>query len=617
MDCHALLDQLDVGIAVVGPPPGWTILEWTAPAAAITDLPAEHVRGKDFWTVFPALRGTPTEEALRAVLADGQPRSYIVPGRGPAFEGRLFECRASCGPEGHLILIFEETPNTLDAASRAAQILTAFEGERRAYRQLFTSLPSPALVLAADGHILEANRAARDLLKVPDALALTGRPFDAWVALEQREALGAAIREAGHEPQRLRLGLLAGDEPLGEAQVVIANVDPGRAGANRLCLALDVTREVLLQRQLLRTDRLTQLGALVSGVAHELNNPLAAIAAFAELLAVDATGPELRESADIIHAEAMRAGRVVQTLLDFARQRIRQPQAVDLKDVAERVVALQRSALKKARVSVTIAIADEVPAVIGDVQELQQVLLNAVVNAREAIESLRRPGRIVIAAQRTDGHVVVTVEDDGPGIAPAVLERAFEPFFTTKGDAGTGLGLAISLGLVKAMGGRLWIQNNEAGGARLAVELPCDVESTVAAPRAGFRRADRSLSVLVVEDEASVRRGMARMAERLGHRVQSVAGFTDAQRLLRETAEGAGFDVVLVDVHLDESHTGFDVFEALRLEGRGRERRLVFTTGDSISAQTRDRLQVSDRPVLKKPFNLEELRQMLDRVAAD
>jgi signal transduction histidine kinase/ActR/RegA family two-component response regulator len=615
MDCHVLLDQLDVGIAVIAPPPEWTIVEWTAPAAAATGLPASQVIGQEFWAVFPSLRGFPTETTLRAVLADGQPRSYIVTGRAAESEGRLFETRASRGPDGHLILIFQETKNTLDPASRAAQILTAFEGERRAYRQLFTRLPSPALVLAADGHILDANRAALDLLKAPDALALTGRPLAGWITPEQRDTLITAVHAAEHEPQRLRLALLAGDEPLGEAEVVIATVDPGRVGANRLCLALDVTREVLLQRQLLRTDRLSQLGALVSGVAHELNNPLAAIAAFAELLAVDATTPELRESAEIIHAEAMRAGRVVQTLLDFARQRVRKPQAVDLQEVAERVVVLQRSALKKARVTATTTIPDDVPAVIGDVQELQQVLLNAVVNAREAIESTTRPGRIVITAQRNDSHVIVSVDDDGPGIPPAVLERAFEPFFTTKGEAGTGLGLAISLGLVKAMGGRLWLQNNEAGGARLAVELPSDVEPVTAAPRAGFRRADRALSVLVVEDEASVRRGMARMAERLGHRVASVAGFRDAERLLQETA--GGFDVVLVDVHLDESHTGFDVFEALRQEGHGRERRVVFTTGDSISAHTRDRLQRADRPVLKKPFNLEDLRVMLDRVAAD
>src|SRR2546422_119689 len=281
---------------------------------------------------------------------------------------------------------------------------------------------------------------------------------------------------------------------------------------------------MLLQRKLLQADRLSQLGALVSGVAHELNNPLAAIAAFAELLAVDPHQADLKESAEIICAEAMRAGRIVRTLLDFARQRPRVRAAVDLAEIVERVLSLQRSALKKGRVRGAVAIPDDLPAVIGDPQELQQVMLNAVVNARQAVEATGRPGQVLITAKR-------------------------------------------------------------------------------------------SLRVLVVEDEESVRRGMVLLAKRLGHEVTSVPGYDEARRRLTEPA--ARYDALIVDVHLDEAHSGFDLFEDLRVEGRGRERRIVFTTGDSISAQTRDHLLRSERPVLRKPFSLDELREMLDRVAGD
>jgi two-component system NtrC family sensor kinase len=349
-------------------------------------------------------------------------------------------------------------------------------------------------------------------------------------------------------------------------------------------------------------------------VAHELNNPLAAISAFAELLAVDARDAQLRESADIIHSEAMRAGRVVQTLLDFARQRPHVRQPVDLQDILDRVLSLQRNALKRARARTMVAIADDVPPVTADPQELQQIVLNGIVNALQAIEATGRPGTIEIRGQHADGHVSLVIEDTGPGLSPEALERMFEPFFTTKGEAGTGLGLTITLGLVKGLGGRMWLQNVEGGGARLTVELPAETALPEEEPHSGFRPSERNLSVLIVEDEASVRRGVKLMAERLGHHVQTVTGFQEALDSLRDP--GLRYDALLVDVHLDDAHTGFDLFEELLQEGRGRERHVVFTTGDSISARTRDRLQRAERPVLRKPFNLEELREMLDRVAS-
>jgi len=401
-------------------------------------------------------------------------------------------------------------------------------------------------------------------------------------------------------------------ESVRDVDAVIENLDPRRPAPKLLFLAVDSSREVLLQRKLLEADRLSQLGSLVSGVAHELNNPLAAIAAFAEVLRADTAKAQLREAAEVIQTEALRAGRVVQTLLDFARQRPHVRQPVDVKDVVARVVALHRSALKKARVQAIDLIPSDVPAVTGDAQELQQVLLNALVNAEQAIAATGRPGKVAFSSRRTDDRLVILVEDTGPGVAPEILDRVFEPFFTTKGDQGTGLGLSISYGLVKGMGGRMYIVNVEGGGASLAIELPVDTAPTEPRAAAAPSQATRPLSVLVVEDEDSVRRGITRMVERLGHRVTAVGAFSAALARLQDAS--ARYDALIVDVHLEEAHSGFDVFETLRLEGRGRERRLVFTTGDSISPKTRDLLQVSERPVLKKPFSLDELRDILSRL---
>jgi len=611
MNSRALLDSLEAGVAAIGP--DWTIVEWSAAAARMTGLPADRVLGRTFWTAFPLAQTTQIERVLREVLTTGRPRTYVVPAGAPDVPGLVLETRVTRGPDDHLVMLFEPMRAELHSESREAQLLAAFEVERRLYMQLFNSLPTPALLLNPDGQILAVNPEGAKLLGAADLAGARGRPLATWAAEGHRPALATALHDAVAERQRLQLAIEAPGDSLREVQAVLVNVDPAGASPKLLFLAVDVSREMLLQRRLLQADRLAQLGALLSAVAHELNNPLAAIAAFAELLGANQSPVELKESADIILTEAMRAGRIIGTLLDFARQRPRTQGAVDLAEVVERAIALQRGALKKAGVRIDCVVPTDLPAVIGDIQELQQVVLNVVVNARQAIESTGRPGQVTISARSSDGHVLVTVDDTGPGVPPEILDRVFEPFFTTRGEQGTGLGLAISFGLVRAMGGRMWIQNIEGGGARLAFELPADVGAVAAAAAAGTAPAPRSLAVLVVEDEESVRRGMVLLAKRLGHQVTSVAGFDEATRVL--TDPSACYDAVLMDVHLNEGYSGFDVFDALRRVRPGREGSVVFTTGDSISARTRDQLEASGRPVLRKPFGLEELREMLGRVA--
>src|SRR5437867_6409889 len=524
--------------------PDWTIAAWSAAAARITALPADRVVGGSIWIAFPAAKGTELELVLVGVLADGKPRTFLAPAGTPEVAGTVLEIRITRGPENHLVLCFRPVHEELAPESRAAQLLSALEAERRLYLQLFSSLPTPALVLSPGGQILDANPEGANLLGGADATALRGRLLTEWAPAAQQGMLAAGLRHAVTKRQDVALSFAFADEPAREVRAVVVNVDPVRAAPKLLFLALDVSREILLQQRLLQADRLSQLGALVSGVAHELNNPLAAIAAFGEALALEPHQSDLQESAEVIRSEAMRAGRIVQTLLDFARQRPRQQTAVDLGEIVERVLALKRSALKKARIRATVSIPNDVPALSGDPQELQQVVLNAVVNARQAIESTGRAGQIAIAARASGQHVLMTVDDTGPGVPPEVLDRVFEPFFSTKGEHGTGLGLAISFGLVRAMGGRMWIQNVEGGGARLEFELPIDREPAVATAADGFHAPERSLRVLVIEDEESVRRGMVLLAKRLGHEVTSVPGYDDARRQLAEPA--ARYDALRV-----------------------------------------------------------------------
>ena len=607
-----ILDSLDVGVAVIGR--DGTITEWSEPAADLTDRPRDKMVGQPYRAALPATPRRELESAIAAVLAGEEARAVVVPLRRGEQSETTLVIRVSPAPAGEVVLMLRELHvDVLGELGGGHRLLQTAEGERRNYELLFRSLPTAALVLDVDGRVVEANAAASELFALSTPTALRGAALDAWLPAGQRPLLLQTIHQAIAAHRKTELTFELSVEPPREIRAMVAPVDPMHATTHAILVAVEVSREVLLQRKLLRSDRLSQLGALVSGVAHELNNPLAAIAAFGEALVLDPSQADVQESAEVIRSEAMRAGRIVQTLLDFARQRPRVQTAVDLGEIADRVLALQRSGFKRARIRASVSIPKDVPAVAGDPQELQQVLLNAVVNARQAIETSGRAGQIIIAAQATDNHVVVTVEDTGPGVPPEILDRVFEPFFTTKAEQGTGLGLAISFGLVRGMGGRMWMQNVEGGGARLSFELPVDAGDAGAGSEAGAQSDSRRLSVLVIEDEDSVRRAMALLAKRLGHEVTTVGRFVDATERL--AAPDARYDALLVDVHLDDEHTGFDLFARLREEGQGRERRIVFTTGDSISLQTRDALQQADRPVLRKPFSLDELREMLERVA--
>jgi signal transduction histidine kinase len=608
MDPLQMLNSLEAGVAAVAP--GWRVTSWSPSAARLTGKSADEVLGAELWAAFPALRRVAIEGALEAVLADGVARTVQLPGRSSEVGGAMLEIEACRAADSHLLLLIRPAARTsADPADQAAQVASDAEG--RLYSRLFEVLPTPALILAPDGRMVQANAAAAGLLGVPSATRLRGRSLTEWVRTPEFPAALASVRAA---PVRLTVAVeIPGGEAAREAQVILTATDPDQEQSRILCLAVDVSREILLQRRLVKADRLSQLGALVSGVAHELNNPLAAIAAFAELLTENVKDPATAESAGIIHAEAIRAGRMIRTLLDFARQQSRTLQAVALPDVVDRVLALQRSALQKARITTSVAFGSQLPSLRGDPRELQQVLLNAVVNARQAIQDKGGPGKITIHARQSDHHVVVSVEDTGTGVPPEVLERVFEPFYTTKGEEGTGLGLSISSGLISDMGGRMWLQNVDGSGARLSFELPIDTTVAAQAAPTRARKAIRPMSVLIVEDQVPVRRGIQLMAERLGHHPVVVGGAREALDRLEKGEET--LDALLVDVHLEDGHTGFEVFEALVQEGKGREQLVIFTTGDSISPQTRDRIERADRPVLRKPFSLDELRVILDRLA--
>ncbi len=236
-----------------------------------------------------------------------------------------------------------------------------------------------------------------------------------------------------------------------------------------------------LQTELLHAQKMEALGQLIGGVAHELNNPLAAISAFAQLLRSDERLPaDLIDDADLLVQEVERTRRMVQNLLDFARQRTHERSPALLLPVIERTLELNAYALRAGRIDVKVQVPADLPLVLIDADEIQQVLLNLLLNAIQAISSAEAGGTIIISAHvqpRVDDgaeeRVRVTLVDDGPGVEEAVRERIFEPFFTTKAEGqGTGLGLSVSREIVAAHGGNLWFEPVGGGGSAFVFDLP-------------------------------------------------------------------------------------------------------------------------------------------------
>ncbi len=418
----------------------------------------------------------------------------------------------------------------------------------------------------------------------------------------------------------LHLSNTVAKRPIGEDQIALA-----RTIATQVALVIDNARlydqvrgqlQQLreTQAQLLQAGKLAAVGQLVAGVAHELNNPLAIVMGQANLLKFKSPDPLVADKAEKILRGAARAARIVKELQTFARPHPAQLTAVQLTDVLGRVVALRQETCRVSGILVEKEISPGVPPVWADAQQLEQVVLNLLLNAEQALaKSVDRP-RVMLRLTAGTGVVRLTVSDTGPGIAPEILPRIFEPFFTTRPvGQGTGLGLAISYGIVQAHRGRIWAESAPGQGATFIVEFPAHTvdPGPDAAPAAGAPRADlRRGHVLVIDDEEDVAEVLCGMFELLKQEVTvALGGIRGWERL---ATPGAEYDLVTLDLKMPDL-SGPKLWERLVAAGSPLADRVAFITGDSVDGETQRFLKQTGRPVLHKPFDLADLAVLISR----
>jgi len=359
------------------------------------------------------------------------------------------------------------------------QSQTELQKERDFSSKILSHTQSLILVTDIDGVISYANRRWSGLgfqqnqilgHPLPDLCAPSRRP-----AL--REALAAVAR--GQQVDNFDLPLVRGDGVSGQFSVNLSPISGEDSRVSNIVVVMtDVTDSAILRSKLMHAEKMAAVGQLVSGVAHEVNNPLTAILGFTDLLMEN---PELPESARrdlrVILQEAQRTKQIVQNLLSFARQMPPQRQLVQLNSILQRTVHLRSYDFISHGIQVVERLDESLPAVVGDSHQLQQVFLNILNNAYDAVRETSRPARIEIRSAPASSFVEISFRDNGMGIADP--ERIFDPFFTTKDvGKGTGLGLSICYGIVREHGGEILCHNNlDSEGATFVVRLPVAAET--------------------------------------------------------------------------------------------------------------------------------------------
>ncbi len=372
-------------------------------------------------------------------------------------------------------------------------------------------------------------------------------------------------------------------------------------------------KEALLREQLLHSEKMRALGEVLSGAAHELNNPLTAILGYAQLMFESENLETGRADLKSICAEAKRCSTIVQSLVAFARKKGPRREPCRVNDIIRDTVKLRAYQMTVDGVRTDVRLDEEIPMTMADMNQLQQVFLNIINNALAAVEQSPEK-RLVITSVKAGETIRIAFQDCGHGIPKQVLPRIFEPFFTTKEvGKGTGLGLSVCYGIITDHGGSIHVESVEGKGATFTIELP------IVPPPLVFEFGKEAHSsaqdgggegVLVVEDEDSCRIVLERHLAKRGYRVVSASNVKDAIRLLHETP---GIHLIISD-HKMPGQSGEDLYRHVAEKFPALLPRFILVSGDLLNPSSSGFIQKTGLRAIEKPFGFDQLNEIVSNL---
>ena len=533
----------------------------------------------------------------------GESEILVVPvGRRGREVARLALVPRGGGGERILRILFGASNHF---AAHLDRVLAVAEAEQGRFRAMLDSMPHAVVLTDASFHVVSANASAEHLLPrlaTDISGALRGVGDLDLVSLAYDVLAGRSVETEGEA--RLSDG--------GQLEVTIAPwCDASGRARGLVIVMLDVTTTRKLRDQITQSEKLSSLGRMIAGVAHELNNPLTSVIGYAQLLRATPSGDKLVERLDTIRREAERCRRIVQNLLRFARTHPPDRRAFSLNEVVDATAQLLSYAIRASGCRIVTDLDRSVPSVVGDVHDVEQALVNLMTNAQQAMTSGGKPGAITVRTRRADsGGVVLEVEDEGPGIPEDARARVFDPFFTTKPSGqGTGLGLWLVYNAVTSHGGSIAASAAPAGGALFHIELPAGpaaVRTPVAPTEVSTDAPHVSARILVVDAEAALATLICDALAADGHHATPASDADQAlERMLAEP-----FDLLVSDATVP-GLSGDRLERELARVSPDRVPRILLTTGDWVSREPEAAARRLNAGVLRKPFELDELRRVV------